>query len=281
MFAFFDMIPEHARPPITIVDVGAASLGPGTDPYDALLRYAGTRVVGFEPNTDTCRDLNATAGEGRRYLPAFVGDGGRRTFHALENPFTSSLYAPDDAVLDCFQQLSLPLVETREVDTVRLDDVPDLGDVDFLKIDVQGAELDVLRGAGKVLESVVAIHTEVEFIPLYRDQPLYSDIDVFVRGHGFLLHRFVGMFSRQMKPIVRNNDIFASGSQLLYADGAVFVRNFSRIAALPDVKLLKLAGIMHDVYRSTDFVGFLLHEFDRRTGSALLQDYVSRHNAQG
>ena len=79
------------------------------------------------------------------------------------------------------QFVSLPpiykTVSTHEVQTTRLDDIPDIGTCDYLKIDVQGGELDVLKGAQRVLKDVIAVHCEVEFAPVYRDQPLFAEID--------------------------------------------------------------------------------------------------------
>ncbi|WP_431857365.1 FkbM family methyltransferase [Azospirillum sp.] len=280
MFKLLDIVPDGLRPSFAIVDIGAADLGPGTDPYHALLAYENVTVFGFEPNQEKCRQRNADAPRGRKYFPQFVGDGSRRVFHATQNPFTSSLYRPDDGVLSCFQRMDLPVVATEEVDTVRLDDVAEIGAVDFLKIDVQGAELDVLRGAGRILSNTLVIHTEVEFIPIYASQPLYSDIDVFLRGHGFLLHKFIDVFSRQMKPMVFNGDLFAKGSQVIYAEAAVFARNFHSVGQMSDGDLLKTACIMHDVYGSYDFTGYLLHALDQRNNTSLLQRYIDRFNSQ-
>jgi hypothetical protein len=57
--------------------------------------------------------------------------------------------------------------------------------VDFLHIDVQGAELDVLKGANNYLSKVRMIWLEVENIPLYQEQPLRNDIEVFLKSTGF------------------------------------------------------------------------------------------------
>jgi FkbM family methyltransferase len=57
--------------------------------------------------------------------------------------------------------------------------------IDFVHLDVQGAELEVLRGAGPYLEQIGAIWMEVEAIPLYQAQPLKPDVERFMAGHGF------------------------------------------------------------------------------------------------
>ena len=57
-----------------------------------------------------------------------------------------------------------------------------LGSIDFLKMDLQGAELDILRGATRTLSSIVVVHTEVNFVQMYRDQPLFACFEAVMRG---------------------------------------------------------------------------------------------------
>ena len=52
-------------------------------------------------------------------------------------------------------------------------------------MDVQGAELRVLNGAGTLLDSVRVIWMEVEAKPLYKDQPLKADVERFMASRGF------------------------------------------------------------------------------------------------
>jgi FkbM family methyltransferase len=73
--------------------------------------------------------------------------------------------------------------EVIEVATRRLDHV--CHDLGVTRIDVQGAELMVLAGAGLLLADVTAIWLEVEAVPLYRGQPLASDVEAFMVRHGF------------------------------------------------------------------------------------------------
>lgn len=57
------------------------------------------------------------------------------------------------------------MTSTREVETVRLDDVPETASVDLLKIDIQGGELMVFQNAERRLADALVIQTEVEFLP--------------------------------------------------------------------------------------------------------------------
>src|SRR5262249_46093943 len=152
-------------------------------------------------------------------------------------------------------------------------DVADTAGVDLLKLDIQGAELMVLRNAEARLGDALVIQTEAEFLPLYKDQPLYSDLDQFVRQRGFVLHRFFPQVSRVIRPLVVDDNIYAGMSQLVWAD-AIFVRDFTHLERLSDRQLLAMAAILHHCYRSLDLVLHLLSEHDRRTGSQLGSAYL-------
>ncbi len=271
MFQFLDFLRERLS--IAVVDIGAASMGPGSDAYAALGKYAETRISGFEPNPEACAQRNAEAASGQRFLPFFIGDGSERTFYLCQNPLTSSLYPPNEALLARFQRLDLPVRGQQAVKTTRLDDVG-ITDIDFLKMDIQGAEIDAIRGGPETVARALVVHTEIEFIPMYAGQGLFGDIDVALRAHGFMFHQFVGLFSRQYKPLVYNNDLFSAGSQLLYAEGAVYVRDLAQLDSMPRGQLLKLATIMHDVYRSYDLVAHILETYDRRFGVVTVDRYV-------
>jgi len=78
--------------------------------------------------------------------------------------------------------------EEMEVDTETLDGFcakHGIERIDLMHLDVQGAELMVLGGAFRMLPRTTAIWLEVERIPLYRDQPLVSDVERFMAGQGF------------------------------------------------------------------------------------------------
>jgi FkbM family methyltransferase len=78
--------------------------------------------------------------------------------------------------------------EVISVETATLDDFcrsRDIHRVDFLHVDVQGAELMVLEGAKSILPTVQMIWIEVEQKQLYTGQPLLDDVERFMRAQGF------------------------------------------------------------------------------------------------
>lgn len=127
---------------INVLDIGAALIDQ-SPPYQSLIDAGVARLFGFEPDPQACARLNEKYGAPHRFFQSFVGDGGPATFHQTNWGPTGSLYAPNTRLLEKFQNLAewTTVVGKHPVNTIRIDDVAEIDDVDFLKIDVQGAEL--------------------------------------------------------------------------------------------------------------------------------------------
>lgn len=268
---------EAELPRIKVVDVGALPVEGHVEIYQGLLDRRLCEVVAFEPDDALCKRLNADSDDNRVFLPNFVGDGAPATFRICSAPMTSSLFEPNMALLEKFQNLPdlLQVVSREDVETVRLDDLPTVQGTDFLKLDAQGAELSVIKGATEVLRDVSVVHTEVEFVPLYEGQPLFAEVDQALRGAGFQFHKFLGFAGRAFKPTIVNDDPNAAVSQMLWSE-AVYVRDFMTFETLPAAQLLKLATILHDVYGSADLALVCLKEVDRKVGSKTAMEYQGR-----
>lgn len=266
---------------IKAVDIGANPID-AEPPYAALLRAGQAEVVGFEPDAAALATLNRRKGPLEQYFPHAVGDGGRHVLRVCFAPGMTSLLEPDPATLDLFH--GFPdwgrVLHRQEVDTVRLDDVPETAGADLLKLDIQGAELMVLQHATARLAEAVVVQAEVEFLPLYRDQPLFGDVERFMRGQGFAFHRFFPETSRVVRPLLVGGDRFAGLSQLVWAD-AIFVRDYTRLDTLSDRQLLAMATILHDCYGSVDVALRLLVEHDRRRAGGLAGAYLRGLQAGG
>lgn len=159
MFNLLEILPPFGK--VQVIDVGAMDLG--SEIYDPLVKAGVAGVLGFECVQAECDRLNAMARESRTYLPYAIGDGTTRAFHECNFPMTSSLLEPNSGLLDRFQNLEnlTQVVKKHTFATKRLDDIPEITGADFLKLDVQGAELDVLNGGDRVLADALVVHTEV------------------------------------------------------------------------------------------------------------------------
>ena len=62
-----------------------------------------------------------------------------------------------------------------------------------MKLDIQGAELEVLKGAKKTLSNTLGLEIEVEFVHLYTNQPLFGDLYTFLSSHNFELMDFTSI----------------------------------------------------------------------------------------
>jgi FkbM family methyltransferase len=256
------------------VDIGANPID-GSPPYAGLLAAGLADVVGFEPNREALARLDAGKGLHKTYLPWAIGDGGGHTLHICAAPGVTSLLRPNPAVLGLFH--GFPewgrVLATEEVDTVRLDEVPETEGVELLKLDIQGAELMALSRAEARLASTLVVRAEVEFLRLYEDQPLFAEVESHLRARGFMFHRFFPQTSRVIRHMVVDNSIYAGLSQLVWADG-IFIRDLKRLDALEDGALRRMAMILHDGYGSLDVAFHLLAEHDRRSGGQLAARYL-------
>lgn len=178
--------------PLVVVDVGAR-----WGAAERWRRYGPhVRVVGFDPDEDECARLTALEPEDGvvAYVAAALGaTDGSATLHVTAEPACSSLYPPDPDVLRHRPDLHVMApAGTTEVTMTTLDrwfagsGVPH---VDVLKLDTQGSELGVLQGGEAVLAGVRLLEVEVEFNELYTGQPLFGDVDRFLRDRGFVLWR--------------------------------------------------------------------------------------------
>jgi FkbM family methyltransferase len=272
---------DKDMPFIRIVDVGAMFLG--GDNFDKLVQEGHAQVIGFEPQKEECEKLNARAlAEApradkvkRQYFPYFIGDGSRRKFYFTNTGYTSSLYEPDQELAQHFENLAEVCQVTRveEVQTTRLDDIPELGEVDFLKMDVQGAELDVIRGARKTLQSVTVIQTEVEYIPLYKNQPLFSDVDIALREEGFLLHGMTSNFGACLKPFSART--YRPYTQVLWCN-YVYVKNFMHLDWLSPRQRLAMAVVLYEIYLCYDLVAFVLGVHDQIAQTRYKDFYLAK-----
>jgi FkbM family methyltransferase len=100
---------------------------------------------------------------------------------------SSSLLEPATATTE-----NIPWLNFKEKIIVKLQRIDsfirekNLHQIDFIHMDVQGAELMVLRGAGSSLHHIKCIWMEVENIELYKSQPVKQDVEKYMHDNGFI-----------------------------------------------------------------------------------------------
>ena len=172
------------------LDIGARS---GGESYYAPL--AGQlKVIGFDDSREEeCRPGDPAAIHYEHHNTILAGKHGRGKFFKAAWPFASGLHK---ANMQYFDRLpcrdNLVVVEELDVETTTLDRFTEtLSDdhIDFIKIDVEGAELEVLAGGSSMLRDkrVLGIKTEFWWDPILRGQPSFAELDIFLRANGFYL----------------------------------------------------------------------------------------------
>ncbi|MDI9406330.1 MAG: FkbM family methyltransferase [Chitinophagaceae bacterium] len=252
--------------PICCIDIGATALG-NPETWNLLTNEQITEVIGFEPNQDECEKLNKNKQSGQSFLPYAVGDGNKHVYYQTNTLMTSSLLKPNFDVLDQYINLAELCRVTKEVpiQTKRMDDIPEIKTADFLKLDIQGGELMALRHATELLKSVAVVQTEVEFAELYCKQPLFGDIDQFMRAHGFMFHRFAYLMGRPYKRDDRSYNE-EKISQVLWGD-AIYVRDIASLEERSSEQISAMVFILSTFFKSHDLSMRLLEELERRGSS--------------
>jgi FkbM family methyltransferase len=216
-----------------IVDVGARTYGSHSHIYTPVAESGLThRIIGFEPLPNRLVERIEREGRGTLVmLPNAIGDGSTATFYVNNLDDTSSLYRLNHKLCANFKALSqLRTVETLPVETITLDAALEREGarlVDFLKLDIQGAELKALQGAEETLKRVAVVHCEVEFSPIYEGQPLFPEILRFLNERGSDL---IDLFPSRYSYAVSSNA--ESPDRLLWADAVFFMQNLSATGIL-------------------------------------------------
>jgi FkbM family methyltransferase len=246
-------------------------------PYQRLIDLRLCDIVAIEAHADECEVIRELLSGQVPVVtvPVVVGDGGPATFHICRVKSTSSTFPPNISFCREFDGYGehLEVVSSRRVQTTRLDDVEEIGDIDYLKSDIQGGEVAALQGGTRVLSGVAVAELEVEFAPQYDGGPLFADVDSAMRELGFMFHTFTGYGSRPLKSLLGQRTTLPFALQQWLWANAVYLRPFSSWSTLAPVKIVRLAAILHEVYSSFDFAYRALCEFDQLTGSQTAPAY--------
>jgi FkbM family methyltransferase len=180
---------EHCKIDL-VFDVGAND---GQYATELRAHGYGGRIVSFEPQASAhARLANAASGNpGWTVAPRMaLGDTeGEITIHVAGNSLSSSILdmlpehvhaAPGSAYVGS------EIVALKRLDGVAGEYLENARRV-LLKIDTQGYEDRVLTGARGVLQSVIAIQTELSLVPLYSGQPLFDEMRSRIEAMGFVL----------------------------------------------------------------------------------------------
>lgn len=163
-----------------VLDIGAHH-----GEYGRFLRDIGYqgRLVSFEPLQESFAQLERSSARDQSWLihNAAVGSSsGRATIHVPSATTLASFLRPSAYSLSQFPDQAR-LVRAESVEVVTLDDLHETFTDGIptprvlLKLDTQGWDLEVLQGAGRTLESVLVLQSELSVKPLYDGMTSYLE----------------------------------------------------------------------------------------------------------
>jgi FkbM family methyltransferase len=175
-----------------VLDVGA-----NNGPYALELRRSGYqgRIFSYEPLSEAFAELSRSAAGDKLWKTVNCACGakaGSATINVARNSYSSSLLpiagkcvenAPE-AALDSLETVSVCTLDDSVMDSLSPDDHV------WLKIDTQGYEREVLKGASRLMPRVRALECELSLVPLYDGQPLIDEMISMIYQMGF---RMVGV----------------------------------------------------------------------------------------
>ncbi len=174
------------------LDIGAAGvLNPRWKNVENLMHY-----IGVEPDMRSA-NLLRLSGRFKSYelITNLISDRSENLiFNLCAKPEVSSFLTPNFNWLDRFPEPSrFNIEQTVQLDACSLDQIK-LEHVDFLKIDVQGAEFGVLQGGVETLDKVLGLEIEVEFHKIYENQHLFGEIQDLLSKKNFEFFDFVNLY---------------------------------------------------------------------------------------
>jgi FkbM family methyltransferase len=235
------------RDPVRFVDVGARGgwQGKWRARQDHLM------FIGIEADREECARLRASAKPNERFIDqGLYHSVGEVSLYHCDPPARTSIYRPNRSVMKRIygtpDATRVTHVEQIPVTTFDLAIKSlDVGSIDFIKLDTQGSELDILRGAEDALnEPMIGIEVEVEFLAIYEEQPLFSEVAAYLAARSFEFIDFLSTYSvawmrfgqralagygdltkflNNWRSLIQTRGGLRGGQRLVYAD-ALFLR---------------------------------------------------------
>lgn len=173
-----------------VLDVGA-NRGQYIDFIRTQVEFDGPLIC-FEPDPGLAGDIEkkVTVDRHLKVYPLALGsENTEMEFNCMLNAEFNSFLTPDHSVVTHCDQNRVS--ERRSVQVRTLESMLDSLGYDalmpriYLKMDTQGYDLEVMKGCGKYLEKIVAVQSEISFLPIYEGMPSYRESLDFFANLGF------------------------------------------------------------------------------------------------
>lgn len=211
----FDDIKVRLATESPVIIDGGANCGAMTELF--LKQYQSPTIHAFEPIPEFIELLKQKfAGRSNVTIhgAAIGAEVKAVSFNITKYRSSSSVLQPS-ALNKGIHGEKMDIGQVVEVQQVRLDKViQDYPVIDLLKLDLQGYEMEALKGCGVFFGRTKVITTEIEFVPLYDGQPLFGDIDVFLRSQGFRLLNLYELYTQPDGQLTAGDAVYVNEQYL-------------------------------------------------------------------
>ena len=255
---------------IIICDIGASPIDK-TEFIEKIINNTFSKLIGFEPNKEEFDKLDKSD-PNKTFYNFAIGDGEEKILNICSAPGMSSFLEPDMEYLSKFHFFDKhsKIIKKEKVKTKKLTTIKE--NIDFLKIDVQGYESEIISHNKDKIKDALVIQIETSPIPLYKNEKSFSKVTSQLEELGFNLHMFNNINTRTFKPMLVDNNIYKGLHHLFQLD-CVMIQKFENIKKLDQDQLIKLILILFYSFGSYDLVDHLIDMFDKKYGTENLSTY--------
>lgn len=233
---------------IVFIDIGAAIQ---IIPRWKRIDKSNLKYILFEPNPNEFKKLNFNRkyyNQYKAYNFALSDENKILKLYITKGIYQSSVLKPNFNLTSQFLNperysiIGKELLNAKKLDYFKIDNA------DFIKIDTQGYNYQILNGAAKTLKNTIGIETEVEFAQVYTKQKLFGDISSYLKKKNFDFIDFT-----TLKRWNRSNE--QNYGECIFGN-ALFLKKPEEILKLNENKIIKYIAIcaLYNQYELVDYI---------------------------
>ena len=250
-FFFARVAKKLIKDKIVFIDIGAAG--------GVISRWKKIETqlfsVAFEPDNESFNKLKKNKKKNNKIFNiALSNKKGLKDFYICNDSEKSSFYKPNYELLKNYPNPKRFDIKKRiKFKVNKLDNIGNFKP-DFIKIDTQGSELEILQGSKNNLIKCIGLEVEVEFQKIYNNQKLFNEVFAFLKKNGF---EFID-FSE--KTYWNYKDTSKLGQNLVFAN-ALFLKNDDLIKKFTNKQIRKYILIAL-LYNKVNLIENILNQLD-------------------
>jgi len=228
------LLDKNLNQKFTLLDIGAAN---GANGRWNIISDKLTSIL-VEPHKESAKDLKL---QGLEVIESVLHseDNKEIKFYSTRKPMCSSFYKPNfDHLKNFLNKERFEIVSESTFSTKTLDsEIIRFQQPNFIKIDTEGSELDILKGSKNTLLNVFGLEVECSFYQLRVGQPLFEEVRSYLKSLDFVFIDFVSMIRWE-------KDNFGFSGQPQITD-ALFLKNEDKIIEKFNTKEISLDDLLN------------------------------------